>query len=262
MAIAASLVIFSPNFAQSSDLLDSLNDPAPQGTAVNWSGIWVGAMGGYQFSNSELDFDYDDAGSGDSVERWQTIDAAINGLGMEGFLGEAQIGYDQQVSDRLLIGLFAGYGINNAEFEAGFASDSDLAYLQDSGSISYSQDWHGVLGARVGLIKSPDTMFYGAGGWAFGKLDAISLTDSTGTTEKFDPEDKDLSGWFVELGAEHRLAGNIYGTFSGRYTSYGSNTLVSGDECIYGPDPCSFSLDVEKDDLAVMVGLKAKFGGF
>lgn len=68
MAIATGMVIFSPNFAKSSDLLDGLNDPAPtQGVKVNWSGFYVGGAIGYGNANHDLtlhdyfkDFCYDD----------------------------------------------------------------------------------------------------------------------------------------------------------------------------------------------------------
>jgi opacity protein-like surface antigen len=53
IAIMAGMVIFSAP-GHSTDLLDGLNDPAPQGTAVNWSGFYLGGAVGYGNSNHDL----------------------------------------------------------------------------------------------------------------------------------------------------------------------------------------------------------------
>jgi len=51
MAIMAVMVIFSPNLAKSSDLLDGvLDQSADQPASVNWTGFYVGGQVGYGIS--------------------------------------------------------------------------------------------------------------------------------------------------------------------------------------------------------------------
>jgi hypothetical protein len=58
------------------------------------------------------------------------------------------------------------------------------------------------------------------------------------------------------------LGNNVFLTVAGRYTDYNAINLVSeAGECEGRCDTYSFSKELDKDDLNVMVGLKAKLGG-
>ena len=222
---------------------DALADPAPQ--AVNWSGLWVGALGGMNFFNSELDYFKH---KGDDNETHANID----GLGSEGLFGEAQIGYDHQISNRFVVGIFGGVNLSDAEFNASLSHAGET-----QGSIATDYEWGSVLGARLGVLKSPDTMFYVGGGWAHAQIGDTVVSDGEDAINISGPE---VDGWFGEIGMETRvrdLGDNVFMTVAGRYTDYGTETLWSNDNAY-----CPEEIEIDTDSLAVMVGLKAKFGGF
>ena len=235
--------------ANATDLFGSAdNHPAPP---YSWSGLWVGAMGGYAFSNSDTTYDEGeiDKVDGDYNER-DVIN--IDGLGADGFLGEGQIGYDHQVSSNLLVGVFGGINVSDAEFTASYSVDG-----ADVLTVSNDYEWGGVAGLRLGFIKSPDTLFYLGGGYAYAQLG-----DTLVNGVKFNTGDNELDGWFGEVGMETRIANNVFLTVSGRYTDYGSMTVFHESELDRNGDTDYKTIETDTDSLAVMVGLKAKLGGF
>ena len=112
--------------ANASDLLDSLNDPAPQATSIDWSGGYISGYGGYAIGTGSLE---------DSP--W--------GISFESSILSAQVGYDI-VRGRFLFGPFAEY-----------------TYITDDAAEDVD-DW--ALGARAGVIVTPSTLFYGSLAWA------------------------------------------------------------------------------------------------
>jgi outer membrane immunogenic protein len=238
--IAAIATLFSVSAASASDLLDGLNEPAPEQAQVNWTGLWVGAVGGYNFFNSELDYF---AGDEDQVH------GNVDGLGAEGFFGEAQLGYDHQINNQFVVGIFGGVNLSDAEFNA------SIRYGDETDSIATDYEWGSVLGARLGLLKSPDTMFYVGGGWAHAQIgDTVVSEHDEDPVNIAGPE---VDGWFGEVGMETRISNNIFMTVAGRYTDYGAQTLWQSD-----PEDCPERIEIDTDSLAVMVGIKAKLGGF
>lgn len=245
---------------------DAYQQAAP---SHSWTGLWLGAVGGYQFSNSAVDFNAKEVQGDEGSETVplggteKSFGLSLDGLGAEGFFGEAQLGYDKQIGQRTVVGVFGGFNLNNAEFslDASAFNAWDDPQSESANILSFEQEWGGVLGARVGLLKSQDTMFYLAGGWAFGEMGEVK----SGGAPVFADQETDLSGWFGEVGMESRipeLGNNVYLTVAGRYTDYGAITLDSNSDvggC--GNDTCSYNLELDHDTLAVMVGLKAKLGG-
>jgi hypothetical protein len=240
-AIAAGFLAFSAPAARSSDLLDGLNEPAPAQTQVNHTGIWAAALGGMSFFNTEMDWNFD---GGPFVPPVDFLD--VDGLGSEGLFGEAQVGLDYQINSLLVARVMGGVNTSDAEFSASVFDGSLL-------SISASYDWGSVLGGGLCLVKSASTMFCGVGGWAHAKLNNVNGT-FMGTP--YSLETQDLNGWFGDISMETELTDSVSLVVSGRYTDYGSEALVI--------DPAS-SIEIDgldTDSLAVMVGLKAKLGGF
>jgi len=263
-AVALASVFFA-NSALATDL-GGKGDPTSSSYVENktWTGVYLGALGGYQFSNSVLEYGeecFDDEGEkvrGSSVE--------IDGLGADGLFGEIQLGFDKQVGTRLVLGAFAGVNLNNAEFEV---SGSQFFGANDpnNGSFSaltFSQEWGGVLGARAGFLTTQNTMLYVAGGWAFGEMsdlesEIIGGPDGDGG-KLFDKQETDLNGWFAEVGMETRVSDNVYLTVAGRYTDYSAITLAEGsDESCCGT--INQKLELDHDTLSVMAGLKVKLNG-
>lgn len=247
IALTVGILPFS---ASAADILGNKGDPtvADYVAPISWTGFYVGALGGYQFSNSELNYDSDYFDDGEAVAG---MGATVDGLGADGLFGEVQIGFDKHLGGRYLVGVLAGVNLNDAEHSidvSGYAGD-------ESGSanvLSFNQEWGGILGARAGFLTSPNTMVYVAGGWAFGELSDV---ESQGE-KVFDKQENELNGWFGEVGLETRVADGVFFTVAGRYTDYSAITLAS-EKSEYG----DASLELDHDTLAAMAGLKVKLGG-
>jgi hypothetical protein len=120
-----------------------------------------------------------------------------------------------------------------------------------------------VIGPRLGYLTSPSTMFYVAGGWAFGEMGKVKsdgedvFTKDNGFSHS---QDTSLSGLFGEVGMESQLDGNLYLKVAGRLTSYGSLDLASESEGD-AEEGSSAHIDLDHDVLVGMVGLTYKIGG-
>lgn len=263
-AIALASVFFATS-ASAADLRGSNTvDPtsvASEQPGQSFSGIWFGAVGGYQFSNSGLDYNFDrlkndgEAIEGDSF--------SVDGLGADGLFGELQVGFDKQIGQRLVVGVFAGVNLNDAEFNidaSAYDNDYNPDRSESANVMRFHQEWGGVLGLRAGYLLTLNTMLYAGGGWAFGELSQVELLGQ----DVFSPwhgsgtnQETDLNGYFLELGMESRIANNVYFTLAGRYTDYGAIDLYT-DNASCNRGKCEESLTLDHDALAVMAGLKVK----
>lgn len=172
-----------------------------------WTGPWVGAVLGYNFSNTEADFS-------EQYEEGSYNFLHINGLGAQGFFGELQGGFDYQISERLVVSLFGGMNLSNAKFEG--------SALNGYASVKQTQDWGGVVGPRVGALISPSTMVYVAGGLAYAELGDVEVR--FGDSHKSFKSDAQIGG-FGELGLESKLAEHTALKVFGRYTGFGDYEL-------------------------------------
>jgi hypothetical protein len=266
LAALAVAALLGAGAAQAADPFDRNSEAydGPTQATRNWTGLWVGAFGGYQINTNELNYS-DHLEGGKDEETWSNDrTAVIDGLGSQGFMGELGIGFDKQLNRNLLIGVLAGFNIDDSQFKARIASENTPGGLQNSAEASFEKEWGGVLGGRIGLIHG-QTLFSVGGGWAFGKIGAVKGKPSEGELSEsgnlFKGQETDLSGWFVQGDIEHRIDGGLYATVTGRYTNYGSINLAGEDyETDCPPGAGHASLDLNRDELAAMVGLKYKIG--
>jgi outer membrane immunogenic protein len=247
-SILALTVGILPFSASAADILGNKSDPTSavyqEAPSAGWSGPWIGVVGGYGIFNTELDYTKDHVGETTTTN---IAHLNIDGLGAEGLFGEVQVGYDHQVANNVILGAFAGANLSNAEFSASY----DHIYLGKT-ELTSDYEWGGVIGARLGLVKGANTLFYVAGGYAYAELGDPELNGKAIEGVK-GPE---LHGWFGEVGMEHRLSQSISLTVAGRYTDYGSETLWESDNAY-----CPEEVEIDVDNLTAMVGIKAKLNG-
>ncbi len=224
--------------------------------AKSWSGIWAGALIGAEFSNNALSYAYDTVGKGyhEGYNTHTSLD--IDGLGTTGAFGELQLGYDRQIGQNLVLGVFGGLNINSGDFSASLnASDSEGS--SGKAELTFSQKWGGVIGPRLGYAHG-NSLFYVAGGWAFGEMDkikgSISANGESASAALLPDQETSLSGYFAEVGLEHRLSESLSVKVSGRYTDYGALDLYKDS----GSTPChdwNDKLELDRDTLSAMVGI-------
>jgi outer membrane immunogenic protein len=256
-ALAAALM---SSGAYAADILgrgDSLKDgPTAAHVSHSWTGIWLGAVGGMAFGNNQLNYDasYTEGGGEKSYSEQGGIE--IDGLGDENSLfGEVQLGFDYQTGP-VVIGVFGGLNAGNGEFKIG-AGESDSQGYSSSAEVTLSQKWGGVIGPRLGFARD-NTLLYVAGGWAFGEMEKIkgslSVNGQTQSADLLPEQETDLTGWFGEIGMEHKYSDSISLKIAGRYTDYSKIDLFRDGKSGEGYS-ASERLTLDRDVLAVMGGI-------
>jgi outer membrane immunogenic protein len=173
--------------------------------AYNWSGFYVGAMGGYAWSDE--------------------VTVGITGIGtvtgasdaLKGGFGGGTIGYNWQVpGSQFVFGLeadAAGAGIRYAEIAPGIASFETK--IQALGSIT----------GRAGFAFD-NVLVYGKGGWAWAsnKVEATVVGVGTASDTQFH------NGWTIGGGVEYGFAPNWSAKAEYMYADLGTATYGAGLE--------------------------------
>ena len=199
---------------------------APQ---VNWNGLYIGAAIGYGFAHNEVTYEYESPD-------------IYDGLNGDGFQGILTLGYDRQIHNGLVFGIFADYAFGKLEWENSW---SDVR-----ATLSVDDSW--AVGARLGLIRSCCTMWYATAGYAQAKFE---LKDTSGGSWFDEDATTTLKGWFVGGGVEQQLRDNLFLKAEYRYTDYGSEKLYASEY---------ETLDVDTNVHSVRLGVNWKvdlFGG-
>jgi len=203
MAIMAGLVIFSPNFANASDLLDGLNDPAPQGTAVNWSGVYLGVHGGWAHGGWEGDLQYQglNAGYSESQE-----------LDVEDWHYGGQVGVNRQVGS-FVFGLEADATFGEFDQTGTFVTDAETDFDSSTDDGNYAKkldldiDWFGTARVRAGYAVG-QFLPYVTGGIAFAKTSGnLEVTYPNGNPDlaSIASANENHLGWTIGAGLEADL---------------------------------------------------------
>lgn len=228
--------------------------PALQSTDDHsWTGLWLGAYGGYGMSNSELSLDnfLDQNGSPngtgiDGIGVRKTPVGSVDGFWGEGLTGQLQIGFDKQIGDRLLVGVFGGAKLSGGESDVSIAGKTDL-------TVEEGNTYFGM--ARVGYLLNAHNLLYVAGGYFWNVDTEIKIAGTPGETIK-----QDFQGLVGEVGFESRIAENVYARLAGRYYAADTETLKFDHST--STQDCWDELDIDAGKLEVMVGLSFKLNGF
>jgi opacity protein-like surface antigen len=162
---------------------DPLQLPYPAADLA-WTGFYVGAHAGYTASDlaytspAPLDYEYAE----------------------DGWVGGAQIGYDAQITDRVVLGvqLDATYigNVYQPNADAGFLP---LAWL----------DWQAGVSGRLGYLAAPDTLIYGRLG-----ISALGIRSEEGA---FDIDSDIIGVGRISAGVEtyvtDQLTANVEATY-------------------------------------------------
>ncbi len=194
-----------------------------QPMATNWTGFY---LGGY-------------VGGGGIVNELSAIGAPVsfNGIGGEGFLGGGFIGYNHQMSDKLVLGIQADVAGTNLETKLNIPSIPL--------TLSASPDYMVSISGRAGWLVSPETMLYGLAGWTHSEY-RTKITFIRGQTLK---AHQNYDGFHVGAGIETKLTENLTARAEYRYVDFGREDWGTG------------VLKVAPSAHIGMVGLAWNFGG-
>lgn len=165
-----------------------------------WTGGYIGGQVGYAWGDGHAD---------DILGDYTDPDP-------DGFLGGVYIGYNQQLSNNIVIG---------GELDVAYADVDGTADVLSGGvpaGAQFTQElkWSGA--ARVRLGYAVDRFLpYIAGGVAFGKIEG----GNSGNTDEFSDT---YTGWTLGAGTEYAFTDNLIGRVEYRYTDFGEESFQSG----------------------------------
>jgi len=148
--------------------------------------------------------------------------------GGRGWLGEVGLGYDAQVSDKIVIGAFFNYDFSDIN---GNINDGALGI----GKTSNDSTW--FVGARGGWLMTPAVLNYWSIGYTQTHFDAANLGGG-GTLASYD-----AGGWFIGGGLEVAMHGGWYWRSEVRYADYSND--VRSESGVAAPLNVNFDPVVE-----------------
>lgn len=175
--------------------------------AYNWSGVYVGVIGGGSFGDMRHDFDY------------LGTDGSLKTSASGAFVG-GQVGYDWQF-DKFVVGAVADIAWSNHKsrvdlnlfpgtpFEENLEAKSQLDYL-------------GTVRARLGYAAFDRGLIYAHGGWAYGRV-KTSISDGFDTIS----EKNNKNGYTVGAGVEYAFTQNMSFQTEYAYTDLGRDSVYN-----------------------------------
>jgi outer membrane immunogenic protein len=223
------------------------NPPPPPAPVMSWTGFYLGGNGG--FGGDKFQYPFTVGGPIPALG----ITAATSGtssLTSSGFFGGGQAGFNWQAAPTWVIGAEGDFDAANIE---GKANTSATVF---SGSVGTTLDWFGTVRGRVGFLVTPSALFYGTGGWAYGRTTSsanaaglgLGATGSVG---------HDKNGWTAGGGLEYAF--NQWLSFKTEYLflDLGTDSLVNGT--VAG---VPFSVSEKTTVHTVKAGINVRFGGW
>jgi outer membrane immunogenic protein len=144
--------------------------------------------------------------------------ARHSGLGADGVFGTLIAGYDWQVSPSTVFGLFVDYDFSNASHS--FALPDFLI----ASSTDHDSAW--AIGARLGWLSSPSTLWYLTGGYTQADFDSSVTIDDVRFSRS-----RTFDGYFAGVGVDTRLAAsNWFLRLEYRYSQFDGERLILDDD--------------------------------
>jgi outer membrane immunogenic protein len=156
--------------------------------AFSWTGIYLGAQGGFAWSDVEFD-------DGLIHASWT----------QDGWFGGGYIGFNWQLNS-LVVGLEGD--VNGADIDG----TSNAAFRSDIDSFASARGRIGLAADRV--------LFFVTGGWAWADANVTDLALSIS-------EDTTLQGWTLGGGIEFAFTDRVIGRIEGRHYEFDSENLTA-----------------------------------
>lgn len=227
----------------------ALADGMPRGSMKDvpvavptWSGFYLGAGVGYGHLVAKNRYYENDDGD--------EFSSSYKGEGATGGFGTVILGFDRQIRDRYVIGLFTEFDWSSIELSY---QDTDTPQQTFRLENTFS------LGGRAGFLMTPSSLLFMTAGysWSHGKSNGYFDIDTF--FEDFPGARKlNMNGAFVGLGMETQLGRGLSLRGEVRYTMYQDKTVNSFNGTFLG-DPLTFSDRFEADLLTGRIALTYKF---
>ena len=201
--------------ANAADLPQAMPVKALPSVAIyNWTGLYVGAQGGYQSGTFRTREYITSTGLPTSLDEQH---------GTEGWVGGVHAGYNSQTGS-IVWGIEAD--IETADLRAGYR------YASGDGT-DFRSRWQGSLRGRVGAVWN-SLLLYATGGLAFADLEHVYVPG----LNPVEPFRRTETGWTVGTGAEWMFAPAWRARVEYRFSDYGRISNVSpAFQATYRHDP-------------------------
>jgi outer membrane immunogenic protein len=215
MIVALAAIVIEPGVSGA----QSLKDGPPPPKITSWTGIYIGAGGGFNSLVSEFE---GKPGPGVTDPGASGAHASFDGLGLSGGFGTIILGADYQLNARWVAGIFGEYDFE----DLGSSASVDIPGIPLTARASLDVQGKASVGARLGYLFSSDTLWYVAGGYS-----RLSMNDVNLKVVGSDPDISatisvpSLSGAFVGAGAETRITEHLSLRVEYRYTDFGGGKV-------------------------------------
>jgi len=136
----------------------------------------------------------------------------LDGVGGEGIFGTVIIGYDRLIRPGWVAGVFADFDFS------GISTDLNVPH-RFSASLDHQNTWS--VGARLGMLTSPTTLWYATAGYTQAEFDVSSSKNIYGLSSPT------FQGYFVGGGVESILHGNWSLRLEYRFSQFDSETIYN-----------------------------------
>jgi outer membrane immunogenic protein len=211
----------------------------------SWTGFYLGANVGY--GGNEFEYPFSVAADGVPVASGSaTLDSS-------GFFGGAQIGYNYQFANNVVLGVEADFEWSGIEgkLDAGLAIP--LLPAGFSANAGSEVEWFGTIRARLGYAFD-NLLVYGTGGAAYGKVKSSISVAGPGFLLSESADDTNW-GWTAGAGFEYAINNNWTLKTEYLYVDLGETTAFSG----FLAEGVTGTLDTKTTFHTAKVGLNYKF---
>jgi len=238
--IGLSLLTAGPAFAADLAIPAPVYKAAPP-APPSWAGWYIGATAGGGWTNEGIDNSvtstFCTAGIVGCPASGPSLAAAVPthfSTDPKGFIGGGEIGYNWQIN-QFVLGVEAdlsGADINGSATQSRSAPIAGFPQtINVEGTASEKLDLFGTVRGRLGFLPSPQLLFYGTGGLAYGHAStATTFSEAVGGACSCGPfptvsssSSSTLTGWTVGGGLEWMFAPQW--TLKGEYLYYDLGTL-------------------------------------
>jgi outer membrane immunogenic protein len=174
--LIGAIAAFGATAAQSADLPRAYTKAQPVMATSSWTGFYAGVNVGYGWVDPTATFTPNDISGSTLINSLPPGNfAPINpptSFGVNGAAGGVQFGYNHQFDPRWLAGVeadFSGSGIKGRNTTP-FLADPLITAAPFTANASEEIKWFGTVRGRLGYLATPDLLFFGTGGFAYGQV--------------------------------------------------------------------------------------------
>ena len=263
IAASALAVFTAASAASAADLAARPYTKAPVMAPIyDWTGFYIGGNVGYSWGRSS---DTSTLTNGAGAVLFTTG----AGANMDGIIGGGQIGYNWQVQNWVW-GLEADIQGSDQKGRRDFLCPTSvctppfgvLAVFPGPAvpvALDQKLEWFGTVRGRVGVLATPQVLFYATGGLAYGGVNSSAVIGAGAFG--FSASDTRV-GYTVGAGVEGAIGGNWTAKLEYLYMDLGrtSGTFLTTIPAL-GGGVLSYNYSSRITDNIVRVGVNYKFGG-